>query len=1289
MNVQTISAIRDFTLKARELLLTEINEQLEGLFGFLPSGKFEPADKYPAIISLPEADETRKRIEQYVADEQAAGTTAIEARDKLALEIAFTRLNRTVALKMMETRGIIRQSVSRGTRSNGYLRWLTRDGNENYYEMHEAGDLPHNALGEGPRQQAYRRYLLSVCDRLSKEIRVLFDPDKLPSLVFPRPAALTRLIDMMNSEDLEEAWKPGNEETIGWVYQSFNAEELETAFREVRVSKKKFEAKDIPNVTQLFTPRWIVRYLVENTLGRMWLDMHPDSSLRENLEYLVPVEEERTVSLKSVAHIQLLDPACGTMHFGLVAFDLFVGMYQEEIKNAGLPGWPTKPPLENEEQIPAAIIANNIHGIDIDQRAVQLSAMTLYLKAKALNKNAMLRESRLSCANVHMLDGDRLKAFLNMAGLDHRSIYGRILSALQGRLEDSEQLGSLLRLEEEIREMVADERIAYEKSDKQISLPGFAESQFESQAGRDEFWEMLEIQIRQALDQFAKEAAKQGDDQGFFAEETIKGLQFLDIISNRYDVVVTNPPYISNRKMNSKLKKLIAASYPEGKGDVFAAFIQRCLELAGENGRVGLLTMHSFMFISSYEKLRNYIRERVIIENMVHAGPALFSVGNPGTLQTSAYVLKRETERQIRDGYIGTYFRLVKEPDGEAKQLRFEQALTNNQNGQFDSVVYKYPQGDFDAIPEKPWVYWTSSNIRQLFINLPTLKEVSVIRQGAATSDNFRFLKFWWECGINRINRNCKSLEAAKKSNYTWFPYMKGGAFQRWFGNIIYIANWFNDGAEMKAVANEKRKKYSPNATGELWSAWINSSDYYFRKGVTWSDLTTGRFAARLSPGGFIFDVKGSSAFSDNIPLILALLNSSFAHYALNLLNPTVSFQVGDLSRLPVPKISNPKIETLVEQAIDISKDDSREDETTYYFTMPLAWGSGIGDLAIRYQKLSEIEQKIDAEVYRLYEISDEDRTSIETELNQGSMFESNRNSEVKTSIKENDNDNIPSLTREDLAWQWISYAIGIVMGRFQPGIENGLGRGNFSDDVNKKLHELADPDAILVMDQGHSDDLPVKVLSALSIMLGEKQAEEVVKAATAKVGPADELLRAFLERVFFKRHIRQYRKRPVYWFFQSPKKKYGVWVFHEKMNADMLYRVRTEYVAPKVNLLEKQLQEIRIEYEKAEGRRQRQLEKQMAQLSDVLDDVREFQKLLTFISEERGYKPRIDDGVLLNMAPLWELIPSWKAEPKKAWQALERGDYDWAHQAMDHWPDQVRKKCLTDKSFAIAHGLE
>ncbi|MCL6447598.1 MAG: BREX-1 system adenine-specific DNA-methyltransferase PglX [Armatimonadetes bacterium] len=1280
MNPETVNAIHDMTLKARQLLLTEIGEQLEGIYGLLPNGRFMPATGYPALASNQGAAQTRRRLETLLAEEQQAGIAAKQAREKLVKEAAFTWLNRLVAFKMMEAHRLLRQTVTRGQDSNGFKMWLTEPGNEDHLRDYEAGDLPQDGLGEGPRQRAYRHFLLAQCARLAQEVRVLFDPDNLASRLAPRPQALRQMISLLNEEPLQEAWLPGNEETIGWVYQAFNAEELEQAFREVRVSKKKFEASDIPAVTQLFTPRWIVRFLVENTLGRMWLEMHPDSQLGTRLEYLVPSEDRLQAPLKSVREITLLDPACGTMHFGLVAFDLFVEMYREEMFNAGKPGWPENPPLEDESQIPVAIIAHNIHGIDIDLRAVQLSALTLYLKAKTLNPKASLRKSHLACADIHMLDGNRLKDFLGQTGLERRPIYGRVLAALQTRLKDAEQLGSLLHLEKEIRTLVEQERARYEREGRQLDLFGWSNEQFETEAGTREFWERLEVQIGQALDTFARERIVTGKDQSFFAGETTKGLRLLEIMSRRYDVVVTNPPYMSARKMNSTLKRLVSDSYPSGKGDLYAAFIQRCLQFTRYGGRVGMLTMHSFMFISSYENLRSYIRERARITTLVHSGPGLFAVGNPGTLQTAAYVFCREENEQVRNDSVGTYFRLAKEPDGDTKRRRFEQALANLRVGKPDPVVYRYRQGDFDAIPGSPWVYWITPELRRLFITLPKLDKIAQPRQGLATADNFRFLRYWWEAGASGIAFACRNSEEAKQSGKRWFPYMKGGGFRRWYGNQEYIVNWSSDGAEIKKFGIEN---------GRIVSRPQNT-DFYFRRGVTWTDLTSGRFSARLSPGGFVFDVSGSSVFPDNIPLVVGVMNSQFAQYALKLINPTVHVQVGDLARLPIPNSSSPLLTELVDTAISLARKDCQEDETTYDFTAPPAWEAGMADVTLRHRTLAQVELRIDEEVYLLYGISDKEREAIEAELAGTTTNEAGDNDNGDSEPGEEDLDTAQEvpLTREELARRWISYAVGIVMGRFQPGVEGALGRGSFAEDVAAKLRDLADSDGVLVLDPGHPDDLPTKVLQALRIMLGDEAAAGVVFTGTGRPGNPEEELRRYFERSFFKEHIQKYRKRPVYWLLQSPRKTYGVWLFHEKLTGDTLYRIRGEqYVGSKINLLESQLADLRERRRHSEGRERRSLENQMAGLEEILDDIREFARRIDAVLQ-RGYTPHLDDGVLINMAPLWELLPSWQAEPKKCWQALERGDYDWSHQAMEYWHGRVREKCKTNKSYAIAHGL-
>jgi hypothetical protein len=884
-----------------------------------------------------------------------------------------------------------------------------------------------------------------------------------------------------------------------------------------------------------------------------------------------------------------------------------------------------------------------------------------------------------------MLDGNRLQQFLEETGLHERPIYGRILSAIQQRLKDADQLGSLLRLDEEIRTLVEEERRQYERIGRQPDLFGWPKEQFETEAGQREFWEMLEIQIGQALDAFARERAAEGVDQGFFVAEATKGLRLLEIMGQRYDVVLTNPPYMTSRNMNTVLKEYLQKAYPVAKADLYAAFVQRCTEWLADNGRLGMITQQSFMFISSYEKLREFLRERIAIETMPHVGPRAFEEVTGEKVNTTLLVFRHESDEQARNDSVGMYLRLVKEPDGDAKRRRFEQALTNLHAGQSDLVVYRYRQGDFDAIPTSPWVYSITSELRGVFEAFPKLVGIAEPRQGLATADNFRFLRYWWEVGQEQIAFGCKSREESEARPEKWYPYMKGGSYRRWYGNQEYIPNYGQNGFELKAWAD-------PLYNNSGWSRIIKSTEYYFRCGVTWSRTTSKKVSIRILPAGFIFDTEAACAFphSEGPNVLLGKLNTSVPAFFLRLINPTVHYQIGDMARLPIPNSSSHQLSTLVEQAIKLAKADSVENESTYDFIAPPLWYTGIDDVGAKRRKLVQIEEQIDEEVYRLYGISDKDRAAIEAELAEPIINESSDDEcdDTSSDAEDVDTSSEAPLTRAELARQWISYAVGIVMGRFQPGIDGALGRGHFSSETSAKLRALADSDGVLVLEQGHPDDIATRVLQALQLMLGEEAATEVVAAGTGRTGNPEEELRRYFERHFFKEHIQKYRKRPVYWLLQSPRKKYGVWLFHEKLTKDTLYRIRGEqYVASKLRLLDTHIADLRQQRDAAQGRERRALEKQIAELDDVLDDILDFAGRIDTVLQ-RGYTPHIDDGVLITMAPLWELIPSWQAEPKKCWDTLARGDYDWAHQAMDHWPDRVRDKCKTNRSYAIAHGL-
>jgi len=1272
-----ISEIQTFTLNARAVLEDENGQQLEGIYGWLPDGTFAAAEKYPALAQLDEARETRQRLEQFAADEKAIGVPGKDARTKLIREVVFTWLNRFVAFRLLEERRLIKETISRLGDSNAFKLWLADDANEATYTEYQKGGLPLNAMGEGPSDVAYRRFLLSQCGEQAKDVSVLFYPEALASRLFPRPLILKQLVSDMNAADLAEAWKPGNEETVGWIYQAFNAEELQAAFAGAREQGKKFEPQDIPAVTQLFTVRWVVRFLVENTLGRLWVEMHPDSRLRDSLAYLVPIEKPQERPVKLAREISFLDPCCGSMHFGLLAFDLFAEIYNEELERAGTDGWPEKASVNSAEDIPFSIVAHNIYGIDIDVRAIQLSALTLLLRARTLNPKCDFTDENLASANIEQLTAGRLDEFIKQARFSH-PIYERILKAIAARLKDSENLGSLLRLERDLETLVADERKKAE-ADKQFRLafPALSSEHFTTREGIEEFFEIISEQIMRHLDTFVKESRSAGEDADHFVAEAAKGLRFLRIIQHRFDVVTTNPPYLSNRKMNNRLAGLMAEEYSEAKRDLYAGFIVRCQELLNNTGLLGMLTMHSFMFISSYEDLRAKLRDEIAIETLAHFGGGLFAVGNPGTLQTAAFVLRREHDAQRRDRNAGVYFRLVKEPDAESKRGAFEDALTTFRHARSHLLVFRYIQKDFDRIPGHPWIYWMPDQVIKTFSS-GSLREIAEPRQGMATADNKRFLRAWWEVGKSMVERNARTPESAANSGKKWFPYMKGGTPISWFGNQVNVVNYYADGKELKAHAD-------PLYGNSGWSRIIKSTDVYFRPGVTWSDVSSKGFAARLSPGGFVHDVKGMTCFpnKDDIPFVLGLLNSRFAKFVMEALNPTLSFQVGDIERLPIPAERSPMIDELVNQCVTLARQVSHEDETTYDFVEPLRINE---ERTRRSERLASIETEIDVEVSRLYGLNQENLEAIARELSSQNTSINGGEPNNEGGMDVDEGEAVADLSVTEWVQRWVAYAVGAILNRFEISVTGGLGCGSFSPEVVVEIRKLIDRDGLMVSDKGHPQDIVKRVLDCLGIMLGRGGANEMIRIVTDREGDAEDLLRDWIDRQFWKYHFKIYRKRPIYWPLQSPKKKFTAWVFQERFTKDTLFKLRTEFVEPKVRWLESRIRELKDKAKSTTGRESRNADKEASQLADVLDDVQEFAKRLTEISQ-RGYTPHIDDGVLLNAAPLWELLPSWP-ETKKAWHELKAGKYDWAHQAMEYWPERVKEACKTNKSFAIAHGL-
>jgi N-6 DNA Methylase len=757
----------------------------------------------------------------------------------------------------------------------------------------------------------------------------------LPTGGKPAGECLADLFDNPEVQTLFDA-----DDGLGQMYQALNAPELEAAYLATAKDGRKFEPEEIPVVSQLFTPDWVVRFLLHNTLGRLWLEWHPESALRGRLDWLIPFENERSSSGRMAGDIRVCDPACGTMNFGLVAFDLLREMYREEIDQAGRRGWPDLPAARQEAEIPALIPCRNLVGVDIDPLALELAHLSLEIKAG--------RTFRADEVNLRLTDA----------------------------LFDSELDGA-----------------------------------------------------------------------------------------GGFDVVATNPPYLAARNLPRHTVARMRERYPVGWRDSYACFLLRCLELLRPRGRAGILTMQSFMFTGGFSALRRRLTDQAAIEAIAHFGPGLFDMGNPGTLQTAAMVMRREAEEKRRSENSIAVFGLAKEID---KRAGLEKAK---------SKPGRMVQGELERLPRGAWAYWASPAEVSVFATCKKLGEIAPPRQGLATTDNARFVRWWWEVESPGF--------AGPRAR--WVPYVKSGRFRRWYEAPRHRVDWEHDGRRIKQSIVARY----PYLNGK-W-AWVaKNAGFYGKPGVTYSYLTSGKFSARQLQAGAIFDVAGSSLFPKDPLPILGLLNSAAAGRLLQIINPTVNFQVGDLGLLPVPE-GLEALSPLVAQAIEIQRTLDGFDETSTDFLAPPPWGDGRRMVADLNRRLSALESQIDAAAADLY--------GLPNHVERSPLV-------------------VPP--REDhLAWQWISFAVGSSLGRW--GGESSIGPAIALAPLERKVRR--------------------EVMGFLESCCGTVGAGEIA----ATVGGLEE----FLTGPFYSRHVKQYEGRPIWWAFADGRR---VWLIpQEYARAQML----------------------------------------------------------------------------------------------------------------------------------------
>jgi len=774
--------------------------------------------------SLPGSEGLREQILPIVqADEKQLGVK--EAREKFVQEASFTTLNRLVGLKVMEARGLLERtyvtkSIDTGGKSEAHYLYLSR-----------------NPQVQREQGQGINTVLREIFQGLSQELPQLYNGSRYGFL--PRPNDTVTVIDQINSIDPEEWLK---DDIIGWVYQYYQDAEKARIYNEISAGKRVDSSYKLVSVTQFYTEDYIVKYILDNTLGRYWLEMHPESPLRDLLKYYDTTVPAKSRDKKPVEEITVMDPACGSGHFLLYAMDLLHQMYLD---------------CGHSENIPQKIVENNLFGLDIDDRAIQLTALSLYLKAKKLSRNTKLKRSNLYALSMDHFDESDLMVSMGMSDLANPVV--RNLMDTLTSLKRLNMIGSLFRMKPAGKKKKVEKTAALmETSDR--SMDGLIQRLVNT----------IEEKLPAQTD--AVSALLNGD--------YAKQFNAIRLLLGEYDIVVTNPPYRDSGTLADDMKTFLKDYYPDSKSDMYSAFIEKCLDLTAVSGFLGMVTMQSFMFISSHEKLRKLLLEGARISSLVHLGPRAFRSIGGEIVNTVMFAVERG------NGHLGSAFHSVKDLDYDEKVRTICETLA----GRVPERAYTLNQSEFKKIPGYPFVYWISDRIRELFGKYKPLEAFANVSHGLSTCNNDRFLRFWWEVRQEDISLDYKS------DRKKWVPYAKGGPYNKWHGNLWYTVNWENDGKEIKQSIVEK----FPYLKGNYSFVVTNESDY-FREGLTYSFVSSFGFSCRYMPKNCIFDVGGSSMFpiSGSPQEFSGIITSKLISFVMRILNPTVNYQVGDLKNIP------------------------------------------------------------------------------------------------------------------------------------------------------------------------------------------------------------------------------------------------------------------------------------------------------------------------------------------------------------------------------------------------------
>lgn len=1113
------------------------------------------------------SDDEKKQRQQLISQIRSKGYTQVME------EIAYTWFNRFIALRFMEVNNYLPTHIRVFSDASGAFKpeilsdalHLDLDG----LNMEKVSEL----IEKNQSEDLYRYLLLTQCNALSASLPRMFENMGsytellLPNNILRQDSVLGRMVTDIPEEDWTD-----QVQIIGWLYQYYNTELKAEVFSKTG----RLDKNDVPAATQLFTPDWIVRYMVENSLGRLWIEGHPDDNLKAEWKYYLDEAEQETdvqAQLEAIRaeyrtirpqDIKIIDPCMGSGHILVYAFDVLVQIY----KRAGF----------SERDAAQSILENNLYGLDIDERAAQLAYFAVMMKARQYDRRIFTRKiqphvySIAESNTVHIPAKWRLGAEQTIA------------EKLVHELKDAKEYGSILNLT-----LLPDELAALRSRLMEI----------EKMSSEGNLMDMMEC--------------------GAIIEGLHPLVEIAEVMVQKYDIAVTNPPYMAVSSSSAKVNSYVNSNYIGGKTDLFAVFIEKCLQMCKINCFVSMITMQSWMFLTSFEKLRDKMLGYEI-SDMVHLGARGFDEISGEVVQTTSFVIRKSN---FGGKYIGHYSRLVSGlSENEKEQLyRSRRCLFENCGRNFFNI------------PQEIIAYWVSDATIRCFSE-ERLEKVFITREGMATADNDRFLRYWFELTLQSITFDCRSAEDALNRAVKWVPYNKGGGTRDWYGNNEYVVNWENDGAEI-------RNNHDPK-TGRIRSHNYNG-DYGFREGLTWSAISSGNLSVRYSQEGFLFDSKGAKGFRNgkiNLYWILGLLNSKVAMQFLQFLSPTLDFKVGDVISIPFIQggMDTQGIEKLSESCVQMSKEEWDSFETSWDFEMhPIVkkalsrfhWNSDkditieyvykyvARDFEDRFYKLKANEEELNRIFIEIYGLQDELTPEIE--------------------------DKEVTVRRADLGRDirsMISYAVGCMFGRYslaQWGLAYAGGEWNPGGRGFANYGEFEpDKDNIIPIcdDEYFDDDITGRFIKWVEVVFGKETLEENLKYiadALGGKGTAREVIRNYFLNDFYADHLKTYQKRPIYWLFDSGKKNgFKALIYMHRYQSDLLARMRTDYVHEQQERYRTQLKHIGDAMDSASATERVKLAQQQKKLQEQALELQKYEEKVHHLADQ-NIKIDLDDGVVHN----------------------------------------------------------